>query len=249
MRRVLPPVIVRNTRPEDFGGIAEVCRLVYPDAPPWKPEQLASHLRVFPEGQLVAVEGGNEQVLGMAASLIILWAEYDMSESWRDFTDQGMFTNHDPSGRTLYGAEVLVHPGHQRRRIGSRLYRARRELVERLGLLRIRAGARLRGYRRVAKRMSAEEYVVRVVRGELRDPTLTFQLRNGFHVLGVVSDYLGQDPESLGHAAVIEWVNPVVAKPEDLQGRDPRYQRPVAVETPSAPTGTVPPGSSGPPPG
>ncbi|MFZ0429349.1 MAG: carbon-nitrogen hydrolase, partial [Acidobacteriota bacterium] len=48
-----------------------------------------------------------------------------------------------------------------------------------------------------------------------RDPTLTFQLRHGFRVLGVVSDYLKNDPESLGHAALIEWLNPALATAED----------------------------------
>jgi len=63
--------------------------------------------------------------------------------------------------------------------------------------------------------MSAGEYVHCVVREECKDPTLSFQLRNGFHVLAVVSDYLLHDPESLGYAAIIEWLNPAVAKPED----------------------------------
>jgi hypothetical protein len=31
-------------------------------------------------------------------------------------------------------------------------------------------------------------------------------------VIGTVSDYLRHDPESLGHAAVIEWLNPEVAE-------------------------------------
>jgi GNAT superfamily N-acetyltransferase len=160
----------------------------------------------------------------MAASLIVLWDDYDLKASWRDFTDHGMFTNHDPEqGRTLYGAEVMVRPSLQSRGVGKKLYKARRALVERLGLLRIRAGARLRGYHRYANRMSAEEYVIEVVNGELRDPTLSFQLKHGFHVLAVVPDYLHHDPESLGYAAVIEWINDAVAKPEDYAGRNPRF--------------------------
>jgi hypothetical protein len=82
--------------------------------------------------------------------------------------------------------------------------------VERLGLRRIRAGARLRGYHAHADRLTAEEYVARVVRGEIHDPTLSFQLKRGFKVIAVVSGYLRHDPESLGHAAVIEWINPAV---------------------------------------
>jgi GNAT superfamily N-acetyltransferase len=162
----------------------------------------------------------------MAASLIVLWDDYDMSASWRDFTDHGMFTNHDPEhGRTLYGAEVMTRPTLQGHGVGTKLYEARRALVQQLGLLRIRAGARLRGYHRYAGRMSAEEYVIKVINEELYDPTLSFQLHRGFQVLAVAPDYLHHDPESLGYAAVIEWINDAVAKPEDYVGRDPRFMR------------------------
>jgi GNAT superfamily N-acetyltransferase len=152
----------------------------------------------------------------MAASLIILWDDYDAEMSWRDFADSGMFTNHDAeSGRTLYGAEVMVDPARQGCGIGKALYKARRELVEQRGLLRIRAGARLRGYHRVAGTMTADEYVRCVVRGQMGDATLSFQLRQGVHVLGVVQGYLRHDPESLGFAAVLEWINALVARFDD----------------------------------
>ncbi len=216
-------VNVRNTRTEDFPEIIYLSRKVYRTAPPWSEAALSSHLRVFPEGQFVAQDTASGRIVGMAASLIVYWDDYSMDMSWRDFTDHGMFTNHDPEGRTLYGAEVMVDPDMQGSGVGSRIYEARRELVRSLGLLRIRAGARLRGYHRYAEQLTPEEYVIQVVRRAIKDPTLSFQLKHGFVVLGVVPDYLHHDPESLGHAAVIEWINEAVAKPEDLQGRDPRF--------------------------
>jgi GNAT superfamily N-acetyltransferase len=200
---------VRATQPEDFAGIIALTTATYPDSPPWSEAQLASHLAHFPAGQLVAIDAASGAIVGMAASLIVLWDDYDFDASWRDFTANGTFANHDPEhGRTLYGAEVMVDPSQRGRGIGKALYTARRDLVERLGLRRIRAGARLRGYHRVAHRLSAHEYVARVVAGRLGDATLSFQLRQGFHVLGVVPNYLKADPESLGWAAVIEWRNP-----------------------------------------
>jgi ribosomal protein S18 acetylase RimI-like enzyme len=217
-------VAVRNTWPKDFEAIITMTRLVYPDSPPWTVEQLGSHLRVFPEGQMVAVEAGSGKVIGMAASLIVHWDDYDMQTGWRDFTERGMFTNHDPvRGRTLYGAEIMVHPDDQGRGVGSRLYDARRELVRRLRLRRIRAGARLRGYHLYADTMCAEDYAVKVVRGELFDPTVSFQIKRGFHILAVVPGYLRHDAESRGFAAVIEWLNPEVARPTDSAGRNPRF--------------------------
>lgn len=169
----------------------------------------------------MAIDSETGRVVGMSASLIVLWDDYDMHSSWLDFTGNGMFTNHDPErGRTLYGAEVMVSPSMQGRGIGKLMYAARRELVERLELLRIRAGARLCGYHRHASVMSADEYARKVVTGEVGDPTLSFQLKQGFTVLAVVSKYLWHDPESLGYAAVIEWLNERLAKPEDYAARE-----------------------------
>lgn len=206
-----------------------LCERVYTTSKPWTVEQLASHLSVFPEGQLVAEERESRELVGMASSLIVRWDDYAFDAEWREWTAHGYFTNHDPNvGRTLYGAEVMVDPARQRSGIGKQLYAARRELVRRLGLRRIRAGGRLRGYHRHAAELSPEAYVERVVRGELRDPTLTFQLREGFEVLAVVRGYLRHDAESLGYAAVIEWLNPDVARPEDSAGRDSRFRRPGA---------------------
>lgn len=238
MTAVRRRIIVRNTQPEDFETVIAICQRVYPHAPPWRPDQLASHHRLFPEGQCVAVRLNPEETVGYSASLIVRWDDYEDTDTWHDFTDRGMFTNHDPeNGRTLYGAEVMVDPSAQRTGVGAHLYRARRRLAMRLGLLRIRAAARLRGYHRHARKMSAQEYVIKVVRKELRDPTLSFQLREGFDVVRVVSGYLEHDPESLGCAAVIEWLNPLLARPEDSAKRDPRYARlpeppPVPPETP-----------------
>jgi ribosomal protein S18 acetylase RimI-like enzyme len=212
--------VVRTTRSDDFPAIVALTKRVYPSSVPWHEDQLASHLEVFPEGQFVACEGSTGTLVGMAASLIVFWDDYDITASWRDFTDHGRFTNHDPvHGRTLYGAEVMVDRERRGAGIATALYGARRDLVERLGLLRIRAGARLAGYHRYAAELTPEQYVEAVVRRELSDPTLSFQLRRGFHVLGLVPSYLRNDPESQGHAALIEWLNPAVARPEDYPVR------------------------------
>lgn len=218
-------VTIRQTRPEDFPGIIRVCLAVYPESRPWREDQLASHLTVFPEGQLVAVTA-DDHVVGVASSLIIYWNDYDVTEGWADFTDRGMFTNHDPvKGRTLYGAEVMVDPAEQGQGIGHLLYAERRAIARRFELLRIRAGARLRGYAEHAGAMDADSYVRRVVAGDLGDPTLSFQLKEDFHVLAVVPNYLGSDPESQGHAAVIEWLNRDVATTEEVAEAERRWAR------------------------
>jgi GNAT superfamily N-acetyltransferase len=217
-------VRVRNTEPRDFEAVGALCKRIYPDTEPWAPTQLSSHLNVFPDGQFVAVHGPEENLVGMSASLVVDWEDYKMLDDWETFTADGLFTNHDLArGRTLYGAEVIVDPTLQHHGIGDKLYAARRGLAERLKLWRIRAGARLRGFHNYDGKISAEDYIVQVVHGSLHDPTLSFQLNEGFHVLAVVPHYLTDDPESLGYAAVIEWLNPQFVKLEHIPDLPTRF--------------------------
>jgi ribosomal protein S18 acetylase RimI-like enzyme len=224
MKNPVSQVEGRNTLPRDFEGISNLCQRVYPDTSPWNAAQLSSHLRLFPEGQFVSVNVADQKVVGMAASLIVHWDNYHMLDDWEQFTADGMFTNHDPQhGHTLYGAEVIVDPDMQHHGIGDMLYRLRRNLTETLQLRRIRAGSRLRGYYTRAAHMAPEDYVKDVVRGTEYDPTLSFQLREGFHVLAVVPHYLSDDPASLGYAAVIEWLNPDIVQPEHIAERPTEF--------------------------
>jgi ribosomal protein S18 acetylase RimI-like enzyme len=215
---------IRNTMARDFDGIGELCRRVYPETPPWSPAQLASHLRIFPEGQFVAVRGEEEYVVGMSASLIVCWERYDMFDSWEAFTANGMLTNHDPTnGQTLYGVEAIVDSSLQGHGLGHTLIRSQKELAQRRRLRRMRGGARLRDYCHHARQMTAPEYVVAVVHAELVDHTLTFHLHEGFHVVAVVPHYLSEDSETLGYAALVEWLNPDTIRPEHYAARPTRY--------------------------
>jgi hypothetical protein len=91
-------------------------------------------------------------------------------------TADGMFTNHNPNGDSLYGADISTHPKFRHEGIGSMLYGARKELVMRLALRRMISGGRLFNYCEYADRMSALEYAQKVITGELHDPVLSFQV-------------------------------------------------------------------------
>lgn len=215
---------VRNTQPGDFKGIGDLCRQVYPETCPWSPEQLGAHLRVFPEGQFVAVYGEEERVVGMTSSVIIKWDHYDMFDDWDEFTAHGTLTNHDAEhGHTLYGVEAIVDPTMQGHGLGHKLLQAQKELAEKRRLRRMRGGARLRDYHHYAGRMTAPDYVIAVVHGQVVDHTLTFHLHEGYHVLAVVPHYLSDDSETLGYAALVEWLNPETIEPHHYAARPTQY--------------------------
>jgi predicted amidohydrolase/GNAT superfamily N-acetyltransferase len=201
---------VREATRKDIPALMELNRAAYPvmagDNVVWGESHLLSHLRVFPPGQLVAEAKG--KILGAVSSLIVnLGSDSLRHHTWAGITDSGYFTSHDPQGDTLYGADVYVHPEARGLGLGHALYEARRELCRRLNLRRILAGGRLWNYAEHAEEMSPQEYAQRVAAGEFRDLVLSFQLREGFQLRGVMPNYL-RDAKSHNHGSLIEWLNP-----------------------------------------
>ncbi len=203
-------LVVRNTRPHEIQKIVDLQKESFPYLARygniWHPKELESHLRIFPEGQFVAVEPDGT-VVGSASTLIVsLNAEYT-EHTWKEITANGMFTNHNPHGNSLYGADISTHPKYRHEGIGSMLYDIRKELVIRLNLRRIIGGGRLFNYCEYADKMSSSEYAQKVIRGEFRDPVLSFELDNGFKFIKILPNYL-DDVRSLNYASFIEWLNP-----------------------------------------
>src|SRR5690625_7233883 len=49
----------------------------------------------------------------------------------------------------------------------------------------------------------------------MKDPVLSFQLRNVFEVIGVLPEFLDDDRESLNYAAHLVWYNPKVPQEDE----------------------------------
>ncbi|GAB4216337.1 MAG: GNAT family N-acetyltransferase [Roseiflexaceae bacterium] len=201
-------IVIANTAPEHINELEQLQVLCYPTLAPehrMRRPHFESQLQIFPEGQHVALADG--RVVGQSSTLRV---DFDLDHPDHSFDDMiagGYFTTHNPVGPWLYGADVSTHPDYRRRGVASALYHARKALIRRLNLRGMLAGGMLPGYRHHRDSMPAEEYVARVVRGELSDPTLTAQLRNGFVVRGVLHGYL-HDAELGDEAALIVWENP-----------------------------------------
>jgi hypothetical protein len=101
---------------------------------------------------------------------------------------------------------MSVHPDYRQRGIARMLYDARSALVKRLNLRGEYAGGMLPGYDTHRAKYTIDKYVQAVARGELTDPTLTAQVRNGFMARGVLYGYI-TDPRSDNHAALIVRLN------------------------------------------
>ena len=215
----------------DIPKVVELQQKAFPGMPTWEAEELAHHLAVFPEGQLVATDETG-QILGSASSLIIDWDDYSEDAKWSTITGSGSFDTHNPLGKTLYGADMGVDPAAHRRGIGSMFYDRRKKLVREHGLKRLLTGGRIPGYAQVSSEMTPMEYVTEVISGRRKDPTLSFQLANGMVVLDVVPEYL-EDKQSHGFATLLEWLNPEYVATISLQTSEQQESLGEPVEEPT----------------
>jgi predicted amidohydrolase len=97
--------------------------------------------------------------------------------------------------------------------------------MKRFNLRRMVAGGRIPGYRDLAGKMTAEDYVAKVRSGELRDPALNAHLRAGYDVRGVHMGYL-RDEQSLDYATFLEMAN-TESRPTKRRIAAPPVRRPV----------------------
>ncbi|QQR91935.1 MAG: GNAT family N-acetyltransferase [Myxococcales bacterium] len=201
-------VRVRRARIEDAAAIYACQKAAYASLGPrgWcDKRQLKTQIKIFPEGQLVATIKGN--VVGYAMALIVQLEDDSPWYSYTEITGGGTFSTHDPAGDTLYGADIAVHPDFQGLGVSRKLYEGRKTILRRFNLKRMVAGGRIPGYQEHAGKLSAEEYIDKVLAGELRDRALNSHIKAGYKVRGVHMGYL-RDAQSLNYATFLELSNP-----------------------------------------
>lgn len=219
-------MLVRRARPDEIKALYACQKAAYPLFAPsglCTERMLRLQLEAFPDGQFVAIVDG--KIVGYAMSLIVQLDDESPWYSYGEITGAGTFSTHDPAGDTLYGADIAVHPDHRGQRIAGLLYERRIRLLRRFNLRRMVAGGRIPGYKAVAGKMTAEEYVELVNRGHLKDSALNAHLRAGYKVRGVHMGYL-RDEQSLDYATFLELENPQFQKAKRRIAASP-MKRPV----------------------
>lgn len=217
---------IRNWTSEDIHAIVACHKAAYPDYSPdlqYNERIYKLQLASFPEGQFLAEIDG--QVVGYATSIIVQLDDDSQWYTYTEITGGGTFTTHTPSGDTLYGADIAVHPDYRGQDIAGLLYIHRKRLLKRYNLRRMIAYGRIPGFKEYAGKMTVEEYVKKVKNGDLKDSALNAHLKAGYEVKRVLMDFVGDD-SSLNYCTLLEMLNPDF-KPEKRKIAAAALRRPV----------------------
>ncbi|MCB1810560.1 MAG: GNAT family N-acetyltransferase [Candidatus Competibacteraceae bacterium] len=212
---------IRNATIKDIPGLVELSARVYRDAGmgPYSVGELTGQINNFGQGAFVVIY--DERIVGYCATFLITGEIALRPHTWAEITGNGYASRHDPDGDFLYGMEVCVDPDFRGYRVGQRLYNERKKLCQALELKGIVFAGRLPSLARRIKRVSSvDAYIDEIVQKKQRDPVLSFQLRNGFEVLGVIENYLPADRPSLGYGVHLIWRNPRVTETGEDQRRE-----------------------------
>lgn len=176
-------------------------------------DDLARLISDFGDGCFVAFEHGRPVAMGLGIRI-----NFDLDNplhTIHDILPSNGTSGHTPGGQWYYGTSIAVSADYRRRGIGNELYQLRKSVCVVQNLRGIVAGGVMPGYADHKADMSADEYIVGVVAGELYDPTLSFQLRNGFTIGPALPNYIA-DPKVDDNAALIVWHNADYVEPIDL---------------------------------
>lgn len=186
---------------------------------PYSKGVLTGQINYFPEGQFVAEL--NNKIIGYCASLRISSEFAFKDHDWREITGGGYCSTHNPRGEYLYGVEVFVDPDCRGLRVGQRFYNARKKLCKYYRLKGIVFAGRMPLLHKQLKKVgTVDKYIKGVKAKKIKDPVISFQLRQGFEVVKVLKGYLPSDKESLGYACLLRWNNPEI-KADTLPSEKP----------------------------
>ncbi|USK58285.1 GNAT family N-acetyltransferase [Peribacillus asahii] len=201
--------VLRNYTEADFDELIKVQSECFPSPFPeelwWNREQLNNHVTLFPEGAICVEVNG--QLAGSLTTLCVNFDPAHPKHSWSEITDDGYIRNHQGNGNTLYVVDISIRPKYRKFGLGKWMMLAMYQLVIEKKLDRLLGAGRIPGFKRVSGRMTAKEYVEKVLSGELNDPVISFLLKCGRTPIAVVEDYL-EDDESQNCGVLMEWKNP-----------------------------------------
>lgn len=212
-----PKIVVRPAISHDIDEIVRIDAEVWGNIFPGTRKMFASRIQTFPEGGIVVAEIDGQ--IEAFVSVQLTNSFQNVKGDWNSLTDYGTIRKtHDPNGEWLYGVGLAATAKASKYKVVTSLLLYIGRLVIRWDKKGVILSSRVPGYKRHAKKMTPESYVLARKDGKLIDPELRVYEQYRLRVINppvILKDYMGEgsDPDSLGYSVLIGWENPFYCKP------------------------------------
>ncbi|MBV7334879.1 GNAT family N-acetyltransferase [Chloroflexi bacterium TSY] len=122
---------ITNLQPEHAAPLRDLQLICFPTTAPdelFHPVDLLDYAKTFPKGNFVALDG--DRVVGLGAGGYYEVDFDHLDESMRAPMKAPISQWHDPEASWYYGTDISVHPDYRGHGIGSKLYAARKAVVQ-----------------------------------------------------------------------------------------------------------------------
>ncbi|MCB9030011.1 MAG: carbon-nitrogen hydrolase family protein [Deltaproteobacteria bacterium] len=192
---------IRQAELSHIDSIIELHAKTFPDEEKWTYAQIKSQIETFPEGQICIFE--NDTLVAASSACITELDVLDEALNWEQLSSKGTIDQHDPSGDTLVGIEMIVDPEYTYLQLEQRIYDQRKKLAHDKNLWRIILCGRLDLDNLKECGSALRTYVDKVKTNETVDRILGLQLSNDFSVKKIAPNFFGEGIP----AVYVEWVN------------------------------------------
>lgn len=173
----------------------------FPENDLFKADHFRYNAQKFPEGQFMVVQ--HNQLVATANNLIVTDFAWHNLTTWKALVGGLEIINHDPSGTTLFGVDISVHPDFRKQGIAREIYRARIDLARKLNLKRFVTACRVPGLSQHPN-LTPRQFMEEVIVGTLSDMPLNAFLKLGMTCTGIQEEFM-PDPESRNCCAILEY--------------------------------------------
>lgn len=202
---------IRKYTPADYKELLAILDDCYAgmDTEYGSEQDFATLSNLFSDGQLIAECDG--RVAGVILSLPVRFDYFNAIPVMAQLYDPAQFSVMSKDADSLFALEILVKNGYKRRGIGRSMNKAITEVLSAHGLKAFIGVSRLPGYAAHKDKLTAEEYISKVVSKEIEDPSLSYNCSNNMLPARAIAGYYPPDVQSAGYGALVIQQSPAFA--------------------------------------
>ncbi len=168
-------------------------------------EEIEIMSSLYPRGQIICTYKG--KLIGANLSRIVPFDRYKENHTQLMCSDQNLFIDDAINGDSVYGLDVFVHPEYRYLKVGKTIVEKFIQNVYEDNFKCMMGISRIPDYIQYKNELTCEEYVQKILKGELVDKVLNFHLKCDAQIININPNFNPDDEASDGYGVLLSYPN------------------------------------------